>query len=391
MLRLKEKMTFYIAGDATLLGSTNPADYPVTLPYSEAESIGMKWNRRSLLYADQADGLVLNGGGVIDGQGAGLNMTGAEANRPSLLRIYRSRDVAVRNLSLRHPRMWTQVYEQCVGLKIENLDVFAPPIYRNLDGMDVCDCHDVVIRNCHINSEDDSICIKSHSQFGVKNVLIQSNTIVNHAANGIKFGTATIGPIENIRILDNTVESAHLGGLCLESVDGTVMRDVLVRNLTLKRTCQPIFICLADRKDWRLPLAGHKTGPGEIRDVVIEGVRMLETHNRTQSSITMTGVPGAPLRDITLRDLVVEMPGGLKEVPPSPKEAADGYPQSNRFGNLPAYAFYIRHAQNIVFDRVITGYFKPDVRPWLVAESATITTNNCTDKGLLSDVIRASK
>lgn len=382
-LRLLGNMTFYIAGSATLLGSTNPADYPVVVPYGAAESIGVKWNRRSLLYADQADGLVLDGGGVINGRGADLNMTGPEGNRPSLLRIYRGHNVTVRNLSLRYPRMWTEEYEQCVGLTIENLDVFSPPVYRNLDGMDVCDCHDVVIRNCHVNSEDDSICLKSHSMFGLKNVLVQGNTIINQRANGIKIGTATIGPIENIRMLDNTVEKAYLGGLCIESVDGSVMRDVLVSNLTLRATCQPIFITLADRKDWRLPLNDHKKGPGEIRDVVIEDVRILGTRNRTKSSMTLTGMPGAPLRNITLRNIEVQMPGGVKKMPPSPKEMTDGYPQSNRLGIVPGYAFYLRNAKNVVFDHVTTGYLKPDVRPWLVAEDATVTTNSCSDERLL--------
>jgi polygalacturonase len=382
-LHLEGKMTFYIAGNATLLGSTNPADYPVVVPYTEADSIGIKWNQRSLLYADKADGLVLDGGGVIDGRGADLNMTGPECNRPSLLRIYRSHNVTVRNLSLRHPRMWTEVYEQCVGLTIENLDVFSPPICRNLDGLDVCDCHDVVIRHCHINSEDDSICLKSHSMFGLKNVLVQGNTIVNQRANGIKIGTATIGPIENIRILNNTVEKAYLGGLCIESVDGSVIHDVLVSNLTLRATCQPIFITLADRNDWRLPLIDHKAGPGEIRDVVIEDVRILGTHNRTKSSMTLTGLPGAPLRNIALRHIAAEMPGGVDKMPPSPKEMTDGYPQSNRLGIVPGYAFYVRHAKNIVFDHVTTGYLKPDVRSWLVVEDATVTTNNCSDERLL--------
>jgi len=60
-------------------------------------------NRRSLLFADKAKGLILDGPGTIDGQGKLVKMTGKEAQRPSLLRVFNSDNVIVRNLTLAHP------------------------------------------------------------------------------------------------------------------------------------------------------------------------------------------------------------------------------------------------------------------------------------------------
>ena len=98
-------MTLYIEKGAVLLGGTSADDYPIVLPPGSTEPA----LRRSLLYAANADHLFLDGAGVIDGQGPLVQMFGKEPFRPSLIRIFSSKDVSVRNLTLTRPRMWTQI------------------------------------------------------------------------------------------------------------------------------------------------------------------------------------------------------------------------------------------------------------------------------------------
>ncbi len=80
------------------------------------------------------------------------------------------------------------------------------------------------------------------------------------------------------------------------------------------------------------------------------------------------------------------MPGGIAKAPVMPPEKDGGYPQSNIFGDTPAYCFFVRHADGIVFDHVATGYLKADVRPWLVKDDADVKTDNCKDAGLISAI-----
>lgn len=389
-LELKGKMTFYVAKGAVLLGGLEPADYPEVLPYTTNESVGVIWNRRSLLYANQADDLRLDGGGTVDGRGKEVKINGVgghmqrnAGSRPSLLRIFQSNNVIVRNLTIQNPRMWTMVYERCQDLLIEHLHVSAPAYCQNLDGMDICDCSRVIIRNCVIESEDDSICLKSHSSVGMKDVLITNNIVTCHRANAIKIGTATLGPINNIRILNNTIRSALFGGLCIESVDGSIMSNVVVRGLEMQRVGQPIFIRLAHRPDWRKATSNHSVGHGSISDILIENVRISATHENTKASNTITGVEAVRLKNITLRNVQIEMPGGIGSIPATPHVSDSGYPQSNIFGHPPAYGFYVRHADNVKFENVTIGCLKEDTRKWLVFEDATVETRNCTDRGLI--------
>lgn len=60
--------------------------------------------------------------------------------------------------------------------------------------------------------------------------------------------------------------------------------------------------------------------------------------------------------------------GGATEVPCSPAEFANQYPESNCFGMLPASAYYIRHAENVHFENCKTEVALYDVRERFVFE-----------------------
>jgi hypothetical protein len=366
-LTLKSQMTFFIEKGAVLLASTRPEDYPVTLPEGAKNSVLC----RQLLLAVHADHLVLDGEGTIDGQGQKLPMTGKEPNRPSLIHFYASSEVTVRNLTIENPRMWTQIYTRCNHLLIDHEIVNSPPKYcPNLDGMDIYDCSDATVRNCRVNSDDDSICIKSGEPAGLHDITIENNIIRNTGANAIKMGTATSGPISGIHILNNTILSAALGGLCIESVDGSAVSDVTVRGLDIYRTKQPIFIRLA-----------HRSGtPGSITGVTIENVRAIADKGDGASVCTITGIPEAHIGNVSIRNCYFELPGGAASLPATaPAEKATVYPQSNLLGTVPAWAFYIRHADGVTLDRVVVARHKADARPWLNSSDAKVHAIDCRD------------
>ena len=72
-----------------------------------------------------------------------------------------------------------------------------------------------------------------------------------------------------------------------------------------------------------------------------------------------------------LRNVYLELPGGLTAVPPAPGEHDGEYPQSNQLGRVPA-AIYVRHAAGVTFERVVAKWVKPDVRPFLAQDDAVV-------------------
>ena len=379
-LTLHGRTTLFLQKGAVLMGSTNLNDYPVLLPKNVSRSA----NCRSLLYACNADDLTIDGEGAIDGRCQAMNMPadvrkiGTEGKRPSLIRVFRSRNVTIRNVTLRNPCMWTQVYQDCDQLLIDHETVSAPPDCWNLDGMDICDSHDVIVRNCDLKCEDDAICLKSHNNRGLKNILVENNRIHCYRANAIKLGSATRGPVANIEIISNLVTCAKYGGLCIESVDGSDINGFVVRNLDLYRVNNPIYIRLANRSG----------NPGSITNVLIENVRAYETGFTADPlsgtapaspSCSITGIPKAKIGGVRLKNCYIEMPGGVGKIPHAPAEREKEYPQSTMFGNVPAYGLYVRHAEDVVLDHVCFGRYQPDARPWLKTDDAKVKPTDCRD------------
>jgi len=371
-LKLQAGMTLYLQKGAVLLGSPNLADYPVELPQNPPS----KALCRSLLFAVNADGLTIDGEGEIDGQCQVMNMPaalrkgGTESARPSLLRVFNSRDVTVKGITFRNPCMWTQIYSECDHLLIEGVKVDAPPDCANLDGMDICDSHDVIIRGCDVRSEDDSICLKSHLSRGLKNILIENNRIHCYGANAIKLGSATRGPVSHVVIRNNQISYAKYAGLNIASVDGSIVTDILVQDIEMHHVGQPVFVRL-----------GRRSKPGSIDGITIERVHAYETNPENGPSCSIAGIPPARIKNVRIKDCYFEMPGGLKGAPGVPAEKENKYPQSNMFWNTPGYAFFIRHADGVVLENVTVRRMAADIRPWLARIDAEVKTSGCRDLG----------
>ena len=59
--------------------------------------------------------------------------------------------------------------------------------------MDIGDCHNVRITNCHVNSADDGICLKSHHKEYINDSIYIGDCTVRSSASAIKFGTVSVG------------------------------------------------------------------------------------------------------------------------------------------------------------------------------------------------------
>ncbi|MEO5716862.1 MAG: hypothetical protein ABIT37_25505, partial [Luteolibacter sp.] len=206
-------------------------------------------------------------------------------------------------------------------------------------------------------------------------------------------GTATAGPIQNVRILNNQVTRAHLGGLCIESVDGSAVSDITVKGVTLEDCMHPIFIRLGAR------LAFANSGidkPGSITGVTIENVIVTPTkRGKTaptwgrgwdEPSCTITGITRKDLGEISFKNLRIVMPGGIATAVPDPKENDKDYPQSSLFGRIPASVFFIRHAERVRFENIEVGTANPDSRPWLRSVNAKFEEKDIKQLGVVAAV-----
>lgn len=388
-LELKSRVTLYVEAGCVLLGSPNIADYVYHAgPPRLGDATGLH-----LIFAGNAEDVTLCGPGTLDGQGeaywepnpnvpptppeevwqdvaSGHFRAINNNSRPSpMVEFAQCRNVRISGVTLKNSPGWTLRPINCESVFIDGVRIRNPFWGRNTDGMDITSCRNVFVSNCDITGGDDAICLKSENFYGAavlpsKNVTI-TNCVVSCASNGFKIGTSTHGAFENIVFSNSVIYSDDdspmmnrvIGGINIETVDGGSVDGVVISNIRMQNVRAPIFVRLGART---------KRQGTFLRNVLIEGVD--STGSIVTSSIT--GVPGLRPSDITISNCrlrTVEQ-GTADWAHRTIPEAVDEYPESWMMGRLPAYGFYIRHADRVRLRNVEYIADRPDARPAIVCD-----------------------
>ena len=385
-LVLKSNVTLYLESTAVILGSTNPSDYTLMRGPGIEEDAG----QRHLIFARDAENITLAGPGTVDGQGAHFwtpngHVPGSQfvdvttfrftpsKQRPSpLLEFYNCKTVRIQDIRIQNAAGWTLRPIQCRDVFIDGITIKNPIYGPNTDGIDPTCCTNVFISNCLIETGDDAICIKSEAPYGgepaiSKNITI-TNCVLSGCCNGLKFGTPSFGGFENVVfsnsvIYNNDVPPSEriISGIAIEIVDGGYVDGVMISNIRMQRTRNPVFV----RRGARHPTAAPSKN--FLRGVMIENVHA----SGSLMTSCIAGLPGAPIEDIVLSNIRIDsddegtaQEASRRDIP----EVANLYPEIRMFGRLSAHGLYARHVKGL---RVRNVEFKPAVseaRPAIVCE-----------------------
>jgi exo-poly-alpha-galacturonosidase len=221
---LRSNMTLRIEDGATLRAfpaGGSAADEPLDWPwvYTKRES-SMKWawsgflnGARCLAMKDplvgwddcekwgKLENVVLEGGGMIDGNGDNWIASDQGNLRPTLLDLLWIDGLTLDNLYLRRPGFWTTLLAFCNNVRMIHMDILTAG--SNTDGVDPDSTWNVYIANNTISSGDDCVAIKAGRDWSgrmvnisTRNVLIEHNEfqaghgvsskLTNHCNNGMR-------------------------------------------------------------------------------------------------------------------------------------------------------------------------------------------------------------
>lgn len=359
---LKNNMTLFIDPAATLLGSGSVSDYPdLHPPLSNSQTHNCK---KSLVYAESCAHVTITGGGTINGNGRHHFASGVEATRPISIWTALCNQVNIQDITVVDAAMWSVVNMQSDYLTISNLTINDHGLGRNRDGCDVVDCWHVSIANCTIDSGDDAICLKSGNSRGINDLVVKNCKITKSQSNGLKFGTASAGGFTHITFQDCTVLNASHSAM-VESVDGGAISDVTFQRIHFDSCQNGIFIVLGARH------GGASVGSISgitFRDITGSG--MTDTRGCLISGCLNDGA-AFPLKNILFDNVNISFAGGLNVIPPGPREYSGQYPENTKWGNLPAYGYYIRHAACVTFTHCYTSAASADARPWIATNDVS--------------------
>jgi hypothetical protein len=373
-LTLRSNMTFFVDSSAVLIGSAAAADYPMLSPGTGNTQLSNC--QRALLYAPAATGLTIDGGGVIDGQGD--SFTGVEATRPILIWSVLSKQVTVQNLYLRKGAVWSLVSMESDHVLINNVNVQSDGITH--DGIDVVDGQDVTVTECAVRSGDDAMCLKSGARRGIDTMVVRNSFFggsgTSGGSNGIKFGTAGYGAFKNITIEDNYVKDVQYAAMAVESRQGADVNMVAFNRIEFADTGGAFFVYLAQQST--TAPAGDVPKLGSINNVSftdIAGSTASWAHSPHQGSLITGHIFNGttyPITNLSFTNVALTFDGGLATVPAAPPEATPNqYPESNMFGDLPAWGYYLRHVTGVTFTSCTSAAAATDARQKLVTDDVS--------------------
>ncbi|MBE8519466.1 right-handed parallel beta-helix repeat-containing protein [Amycolatopsis sp. H6(2020)] len=406
---MKSNVTLHLDRGATLLGATPTAaggyDPPGTGAGNSYQDFGHSHWRASLIWGEGLENISITGAGRIDGNGLIPRM---ENNSPSgagdkVIALKTCDKVTIRDVTI--------VGRGHIGILatgVDNLTIRGVTIDTLRDGINIDCCRHVRVSDAMINTfNDDGIALKSSYALGfpraTEHVTItgctvsgydvgtvvagtrERNDLASWDGDGpfgrVKLGTESNGGFRNVTV--SNVRFERCRGLALETVDGGVLEDITIRDITMQEvTSAPIFLRLGARMN------GPSGVPvGKLRRISITNVVAHDADPRYASIIA--GVPGHSIEDVRIRDVRITYRGGLSmveaaEQPPDlinkffalpgarepydVPERVDTHPEPAIFGVLPAYGFYVRHVKQVEMRNVEVCFAKQDRRPAIVLD-----------------------
>ena len=403
-IRLKSRVHLNLAQGAVLIAADSPLPGQTTGAgggrYDAAELNGEfepyqdyghnHWHN-SLIWGEGLEDISITGPGLIWGRGLSH---GREVRTLGILFRAEQQGVGNKAIALKNCRnVWLADFSILKGghfgllaTAVDNLTIDNLTIDTERDGLDIDCCRNVRVSNCAVNSPwDDGICPKSSFALGYARAT-ENLTITNCYVSGcwelgtlldgsfkrntdpaysprngrIKLGTESNGGFKNITISNCVFEGC--GGLALESVDGALLEDIAITNITMRdiQNC-PFFLRLGAR------LRGPKasTQVGTLRRVLISN--LTATNSLSQQASIITGIPGFAIEDLKFSNIFLDHQGGAGPSTIAVPENETGYPDPNRFGQTPSHGFFFRHVRNLEMSHVEVRPAKPDARPafWL--------------------------
>ncbi len=338
-IHLKSNVNLHISEGATLLFSTDYEDYlpQVLVRWEGVESM----NLSPLIYAWKCENIGITGKGTINGQGSawwkwrGGKKTGPYriSNRksvewgekgvpvkdriqgtdkdfhwcPTFIAPMHSKNILIEGLTIIDSPFWNLNPVYCENVTIRGLTIDnAGP---NGDGCNPDSCKNVLIEDCHFNTGDDCIAIKSGKNRDGRRINIPSENIIirnckmNNGHGGVVIGSEMSGGVRNVYAENCVMDSPKLARalrIKTNSERGGFVENVYMRNVKVGQVADAVF---------KVNFLYGKVSKGDfipwLRNVNIENV----TSNKSKYGIYIDALRDSPATDITIKNCTFKNAG----------------------------------------------------------------------------------
>lgn len=317
-IELKNNMTLYLESGAVILGSADPADYPM-ITKNDLKGYNRE-GHSGLVKAVRCENVSIRGRGILDGRGMNWWNNPKNEHRPRAIQPILCSNVLIEGITIRNSAMWTVHPICCNNVTIDNISIKNPSDSPNTDGINPESCSNVHISNCTIDVGDDCLTLKSgtedddlQKQHPCENIVVSNCTMLN-GHGGVVIGSEMSGGVKNITI-SNCVFNGTDRGIRIKTrrKRGGCIEDVVISNIIMDKVLVPFVIngyyqCGGASPDDmslfsldKLPISDDTPS---IKNINISNIR---AKNVTASAGYIYAIPEMPVEGLTLSNYSVEM------------------------------------------------------------------------------------
>lgn len=326
---LKSNVNFQVSDGAEILFSPDENDYlPAVLTRWEGTEV---YNFSPLIYAYNVKNIAVTGKGTLNGQGSKniatwkpgqkpdqqlLRKMGTEVRpvyervfgkghllRPAFIEPVSCSNVLIEDVKVIDATFWV-IHPLCCenvtvrGVRVESFN-------DNNDGCDPESCLNVLIENCHFQTGDDAIAIKSGRDNDAwrvgqptENVIIR-NCVFDSKINGLCIGSEISGGVRNVFVENVVIKSATDAIYFKSNLDrGGYIRNVHIKNIEVGEVRSSLIKFEPDYKH-----ESKNNFPTLFKSFTIENVKAESVGG---TSIDISGFDLLPVQDVAIQNVKVK-------------------------------------------------------------------------------------
>lgn len=323
-ITLYSNMSLYLDDGCEILASSDIKDYQkIQLDgYTRGGFSG-------IVTAYNAENITIEGSGKIDGRGYNWwKSMPSDLLRPRTINPILCKNVEIKDITVVNSPCWTVHPMCCENVVIDSVKVTNPYDSPNTDGINPESCKNVTIKNCYIDVGDDCVTLKSGTEtdllqkrYPCENITVTS-CVMAHGHGGLVIGSEMSGGVKNVTVSNCTFKNTDRGiriktrrkrGGFVENIN---ISDITMDNIMAAFTINEFYRCGADLNDPDLPNP-EKLTPDEATPR-IQGITLDKAvcRNVRGVGIYINGLPEMPVRDITIKNIDMEITGTQKGIEP---------------------------------------------------------------------------
>lgn len=247
--------------------------------------------------------------------------------RPNMIRIFNCKNVCIEDVTFENSPAWTTHVQFSEHITIKNLTVKNPWFGANTDALDLESCKNALVEDCHFDTGDDGITIKSGRDeegrrrgIPTKDVIV-NNCVVYHAHGGFVVGSEMSGGVNNMFVSNCTFIGTDIG-LRFKTTRGRggLVENVYVNKVDMKDIAAEavLFDMYYMAKD-PVVLSGEKREPPKVETKPVDETtpqfrnfyfRNI-TCNGAAKGIFVRGIPEMHIKNIWIENAVLQANEGI--------------------------------------------------------------------------------